>query len=141
MGLRHKVAAILRAERSAWRRFFLAIFGLSLAFVLALLSTASRESGDVAATVIFASLSLLLAGLVAIFAVPYLAKRVVTHRVRDALNYEVTREGLVYLALTLLIAIAALNTGNNLLFIVVAAMLGAVLVSGVVSALIDRKSV
>ncbi len=151
MGFRHQVAAIFRAERSAstpasqlqarrgprdaWRRFFFAIFGLSLAFVLALLSTASRESGDMAATVIFASLSLLLAGLVAIFAVPYLAKRVVTHRVRDALNYEVTREGLIYLALTLLIAIAALNTGNNLLFIVVAAMLGAVLVSGVVSAL------
>jgi len=76
----------------------------------------------------------LLAGVVAVTTVPYLARRVVARRVRDALNYEVTREGLVYLALTLLIGVAALNTGNNLLFIVVAAMLGAVLVSGVVSA-------
>ena len=135
-----QLAEIFRgAERSAWRRFFLAILGLSLAFLLALLSTASRESGDVVATVVFASLSLLLAGLVAIFAVPYLAKRVAGHRVRDALNYEVTREGLAYLALTLLIGVAALNTGNNLLFIVVAAMLGAVLVSGVVSALMISR--
>jgi len=59
---------------------------------------------------------------------------VVARRVRDALNYEVTREGLIYLLLTLLIGVAALNTGNNLLFIVVAAMLAAVLVSGIVSA-------
>src|SRR6266508_33081 len=150
MSLRQQIAGMFRGAKGsvhpgkartgllgtpAWRRFFLAIFGLSLAFVLALLSTASRESGDVLATAVFASLALLLAGLVAIFAVPYLAKRVAGHRVRDALNYEVTREGLVYLALTLLIAVAALNTGNNLLFVVVAAMLGAVLVSGVVSAL------
>ena len=75
----------------------------------------------------------------AIFAVPHLAKRVVGNRVHDALNYQVTREGLAYLGLTLLIGIAALNTGNNLLFIVVAAMLGGVLVSGVVSALMISR--
>ena len=104
--------------------FFIALFGLTLAFASALLSTASREAGDTLATAVFASSALLLAGVVAVSTVPYLARRVMAHRVRDALNYEVTREGLVYLVLTLLIAMAALNTGNNLLFIVVAAMLG-----------------
>jgi len=136
MSLRQQFVEALRGvERGAWVRFLIAIFGLALAFASALLSTASREAGDVLATAVFASSALLLAGVVAVTTVPYLARRVVAHRVRDALNYEVTREGLVYLALTLLIGIAALNTGNNLLFIVVAAMLGAVLVSGIVSAI------
>lgn len=135
MGLRRQIVEVLRGvERAAWIRFFIALFGLALAFASALLSTASREAGDVLATAVFATSALLLAGVVAVTTVPYLARRVVAHRVRDALNYEVTREGMVYLALTLLIGVAALNTGNNLLFIVVAAMLGAVLVSGVVSA-------
>ena len=135
MSLRRQIVEALRGvERGAWVRFLVALFGLALAFASALLSTASREAGDVLATAVFASSALLLAGVVAVTTVPYLARRVVAHTVRDALNYEVTREGIVYLALTLLIAVAALNTGNNLLFIVVAAMLGAVLVSGVVSA-------
>ncbi len=135
MSLRQQFVAALRGvDRGAWLRFFIAIFGLTLAFASALLSTVSREAGDALATAVFASSALLLAGVVAVSTVPYLARRVVVHRVRDALNYDVTREGLVYLVLTLLIGVAALNTGNNLLFIVVAAMLGAVLVSGIVSA-------
>ncbi len=136
MSLRQQIVGALRGvERGAWIRFFVAIFGLALAFASALLSTASREAGDALATTVFASSALLLAGVVAVTTVPYLARRVVARQVRDALNYEVTREGLVYLGLTLVIGVAALNTGNNLLFIVVAAMLGAVLVSGVVSAI------
>ena len=135
MSLRQQFGEALGGvDRGAWVRFFIAIFGLALAFASALLSTASREAGDALATAVFASSALLLAGVVAVTTVPYLARRVVARRVRDALNYEVTREGLVYLFLTLLIGVAALNTGNNLLFIVVAAMLGAVLVSGIVSA-------
>jgi Protein of unknown function DUF58 len=143
MSARRLIGAVLRrVESSAWGRFFFAVFGLSLAFVLALLSTASREAGDVVATAICASSALLLAGAVALYTIPYLARRVMRHRVRDALRYEVTREGMAYLGLTLLIAVAALNTGNNLLFIVVAAMLGAVLVSGVVSAaMINRLEI
>ncbi len=136
MSLRRQFVEALRGvDRGAWVRFFVALFGLALAFASALLSTASGEAGDTVSTMVFASSALLLAAVVAVTTVPYLARRVVAPRVRDALNYEVTREGLVYLVLTLLIGIAALNTGNNLLFIVVAAMLAAVLVSGIVSAI------
>jgi len=71
---------------------------------------------------------------VAVTVVPYLARRVAFARVRDALDYDVTREGLVYSLFVLVIGIAALNTGNNLLFIVVSAMLAAIVVSGVASA-------
>ena len=49
-----------------------------------------------------------------------------------------TRAGVIYALVTLVIGIAALNTGNNLLYIVVAAMLAAILVSGVVSAWVLR---
>ncbi len=125
-----------RIDRGAWIRFFIALIGLACAFVCALLSTVAVEAGNAWAAVILASLSLILAAVVGISVVPYLARRVAVRRMRDALSYEVTREGAIYLVLVLVIGIAALNTGNNLLFIVVSAMLSAVLVSGIASAIV-----
>lgn len=121
-----------------WVRFLVAIVGLMLAFSAALFSTVARESGNVWTTVILASAALLLATVVGLTTVPYLARRVVAARVRDAMDYEVTRAGLVYIGITVVIGIAAINTGNNLLYIVVAALLSAILVSGVASALVLR---
>ncbi|MGC2323022.1 MAG: DUF58 domain-containing protein [Terriglobales bacterium] len=121
-------------DAGAWLRFFLALGGLALAFAAALFSTVTRESGNLLATAVLASLALILAGLVAVTTVPYLARRVAVPRVRDALDYDVTREGLVYSVFVLVIGVAALTSGNNLLFIVVSAMLAAIVVSGVASA-------
>jgi len=121
-------------DREAWIRFFAALIALTLAFGAALFSTVTRDSGNVIGTAVLASVALLLAGWVALTTVPYLARRVALARVRDALDYEVTREGLVYMALVLVIGVAALNTGNNLLFIIVSAMLAAIVVSGIASA-------
>ncbi len=126
------------ATAEVWLRFALALAGLALAFGAALFSTASREAGDLWASVILASLSLLLAACVGLVTVPYLARRVAMERLRETLDYEVTKVGVIYVLVTLVIGIAALNTGNNLLYIVVAAMLAAILVSGVVSALVLR---
>lgn len=122
-----------------WLRFLLALLGLGLAFAAALFSTVSRDAGHVWATVILASLSLLLAAFVGLVTVPYLARRVALERFRDTFDYEVTRVGVVYVLVTLVIGIAALNTGNNLLYIVVAAMLSAILVSGLASAVVLRR--
>ena len=127
---------VSKIDRGAWVRFLIALFGLALAFGSALLSTVANENGNVWAAVILASASLLLAAVVGIAVVPYLARRVAVRRVRDALNYEVTKEGTLYLLLALIIGIAALNTGNNLLFIVVSAMLAAVVISGIASAIV-----
>ncbi len=121
-----------------WVRFLLAIVGLALAFGAALFSTVSRESGNLWATLILASAALLIAMIVGLTTVPYLARRVAAARIRDAFDYDVTRVGIVYVATVLLIGIAALNTGNNLLYIVVAAMLAAILVSGFASAIVLR---
>jgi uncharacterized protein (DUF58 family) len=117
-----------------WGKFLLALVGLGLAFATALFSTVSRDAGNLWATIILASSSLVLATLVGLVTVPYLARRAAMERLRESFDYEVTRTGIVYVLVTLVIGIAALNTGNNLLYIVVAAMLAAILVSGLVSA-------
>ena len=121
-----------------WVRFLLALIGLALAFTAALFSTVSRDSGNVWATVALAATALLLATLVGLATVPYLARRVMVERIRDAIDYDVTRAGIVYVVITLVIGIAALNTGNNLLYIIVAAMISAILASGIVSAMVLR---
>jgi uncharacterized protein (DUF58 family) len=121
-----------------WLRFLLALVGLVLAFAAALFSTVSRDSGNIWATLVLASAALLLATIVGITTVPYLARRVVATRIREVFHYDVTRAGIVYIVITMLIGIAALNTGNNLLYIVVAALLAAILVSGIASAVVLR---
>ncbi len=121
-------------DREAWLRFFLALAGLALAFAAAVFSAAASEAGNVVAAVVFASMALILSGVVGVLTVPYLARRVVAARVRAALHYELTREGTAYLIAVVVIIVAALNTANNLLFIVLAAMLSAILVSGIGSA-------
>src|SRR5258708_7246313 len=129
-----------RSENSgAWLRFLLAVIGLTLAFAAAIFSTASRDAGNVVATVVLASFALLMAAAVGLGIVPYLARRVGTQRVREALDFEVTRAGALYAVVVLVIGIAALNTGNNLLYIIVAAMLAAIAVSGIASALCLRR--
>lgn len=126
------------ATAELWAKFLLALAGLGLAFAAALFSTVSRDAGNLWATVLLASASLLLAVFVGLVTVPYLARRVAVERLRQSFDYDVTRGGIVYVLTTVVIAIAAVNTGNNLLYIVVAAMLGAILVSGYVSAWILR---
>ena len=123
-------------DRGAWIRFFAALGGLTISLAAAMFSTVLRQNGDGTGAAIAASFALLSAGAVGLYTVPYLAKRVAFETLRETFDYDVTREGLVYMAVALVIGVAALNTGNNLLFIVVAAMLAGVLVSGVASALV-----
>lgn len=117
-----------------WLRFLLALGGLTVAFAAALFSSVTRETGSFWATLVLSSVALLLAVLVGITTVPYLARRVAGARIGNALHYEVTRMGIAYVVVVIVIAVAALNTGNNLLYIIVAAMLAAILVSGFASA-------
>src|ERR1700686_88955 len=126
-------------DREAWQRFFMAVAGLGLAFTAAVFSSVARERGNMLATAIFATSALLLAAIVCLLSVPFLFRRVAAARVKDAFDYELTREGMVYLGVSLVIAVAALNTANNLLFIVLAAMLAAIVVSGIASAGVLRR--
>src|SRR6267154_3528802 len=126
-------------DREAWQRFFMAVARLGLAFAAAVFSSVARERGSLLATSIFAITALCLALIVGLLTVPFLARRVAAARMKDAFDYELTREGMAYLGVSLVIGIAALNTANNLLFIVLAAMLAAIVVSGLASAAVLRR--
>jgi uncharacterized protein (DUF58 family) len=120
-----------------WKRSLIAVLGLGFSFAAALFSTVTRESGNMAATAILAGASLLVSVWVGMTTVPSLARRVVSGvRWRDSFDFELTRAGIVYVLATLLIGVAALNTGNNLLYLIISTMLAAVLVSGVCSSLV-----
>jgi uncharacterized protein (DUF58 family) len=125
-----------KVDRPAWRRFWGALFGLALAFFLAIYSTALGQTGNFIGSVIAASASLLLAGFVAIKVVPYLAQRSALERWMLKVDYQFTREGIVYFVVIMVISVAALNTGNNLLFIILANLLAGILLSGVLSAIV-----
>jgi uncharacterized protein (DUF58 family) len=125
-------------DRGAWLRFFVAIAGLAVALISALYSSLFKVQGNATAAAIAASIALLLSGFVGLYTVPYLARRAALEHVREAFDYDVTKEGAAYLAAALIVGVAALNTGNNLLFIIVAAMLAAIVVSGFASALVLR---
>jgi len=48
-------------------------------------------------------------------------------------SFRITREGLLYLAVIAILALAAVNSGNNLLFMILAALLSTIAVSGIIS--------
>jgi len=119
----------------AWQRFLLALAGLGLALLLAVEATALREAGRYALAAAAAVTALGLAAAVAVGTIPYLARRTVLTRFIVHIEYEFTRAGLIYVVLMFSIALAAVNTGNNLLHLILAALLAGLLVSGVVSRL------
>ncbi|HEX5412634.1 MAG TPA: DUF58 domain-containing protein [Terriglobia bacterium] len=125
-----------RIDRAAWRRFFVAVLALTLALFLALYATGLSQSGQYKTAAVAASVSLLLAALVAVRVVPGLARRTALQHWMRGVEYEFTPEGAVYLALILIITVAAVNTGNNLLFIILSCLLAGILVSGVMSRIV-----
>jgi uncharacterized protein (DUF58 family) len=48
-------------------------------------------------------------------------------------SFAITREGVLYIIFVFLLSLAAINTGNNLLYIILAALLSTIVVSGIVS--------
>ncbi len=120
-------------DRAAWRRFFLALFALTLALFLALYATGLSQSGRYRQAAVVAAISLLLTVLVAVRIVPGLASRTALQYWMARVEYEFTREGVVFLAMIAVITVAALNTGNNLLFIILSCLLAAILASGMIS--------
>ena len=125
--------ALGNVDRSGWKRFASAIGALVLGFLLAIYSNIYAQQGRITATALCASLALLLAGYVALTAVPYLARRSSMEWLKITIDYNLTREGIAFIVVVFLLAIAALNTGNNLLYLVVASLLAALLMSGILS--------
>jgi len=124
-----------KADRPGVRAFFLSMAALGAALVLALYSGAAAELGRVRLASISALAALAVAGWVAITLVPVLARRTPLRWLGYKMEYKITHEGWYYMGGILLIALAALNTGNNLLFLILASLIAAILMSGILSSI------
>jgi uncharacterized protein (DUF58 family) len=122
-----------RVDWAGWRSFVISVFALGAALLLALYSSVAAEDGRTWIAALCALSALVVSGWVAFTVVPALARRTPLQWLAYRMDYRVTREGLVYLAGIFIIAMAALNTGNNLLFMTLACLLGGILVSGIIS--------
>jgi uncharacterized protein (DUF58 family) len=120
-------------ERAAWRTFLVAMFALGIAFALAIYSGVAAEAGSVWTAAAAGLGALGLAGWTAVTTVPALARRTPLRWLAYQVDYRVTRQGLIYLAGVFAVALAALNTGNNLLFLILGCMLAVILLSGILS--------
>jgi uncharacterized protein (DUF58 family) len=120
-------------DQPSWRSFGIAMLALGGALFLALYSGAAAEEGHLMIAGMSALSALLLAGWVGLTVVPALARRTPFGWLSYQIDYKVTREGIVYIAGIFVVALAALNTGNNLLFMVLACLLAGMLISGVLS--------
>ena len=120
-------------DHPGWRSFLIAMAALALALLLALYSGAAAESGNLWVAGAAALAALALAGWVAVTIVPVLARRTTLRWFAHRIEYKVTREGWLYIAGVMTIAMAALNTGNNLVFMILSSLLAGLLASGVLS--------
>jgi uncharacterized protein (DUF58 family) len=120
----------------SWQGFLWAAAGLCLALFLAFYATATGEKGDFRTAAVLAGTALVLTAYIALRSIPFLAQQVTRSHPNLHIHYEVTREGLVYLFVVFIIAVAALNTGNNLLFLILAIMLAAIVGSGILSRMV-----
>ena len=138
-------AYVRSRQETQWegaRNFIKAMIWLLIALALVLNGSALRDRGyasrplnwSLVISGVFLTWSAFFMALyVAVKYVPAMARTTPLRWLFFELDYKPTREGAIYVVATLVIAVAALNTGNNLLFIIVASSLAAILVSGVLS--------
>jgi uncharacterized protein (DUF58 family) len=124
-----------KADHPSVRAFFLAMAALSVALVLALYSGAAAQLGSILLASASALTALLVAAWVGITLVPVLARRTPLRWLGYRMEYKVSREGWIYIVGIVLVALAAINTGNNLLFLVLATLVATILMSGILSSI------
>jgi uncharacterized protein (DUF58 family) len=124
-----------KADTPGVRAFFLSILALGVALLLAVYSGAAAELGNIAVAASSALFALAIAGWVAVTMVPTLAKRTPLRWIGYRMEYKISQAGWLYIGATLLVALAALNTGNNLLFLILACLISVILMSGILSSI------
>lgn len=106
---------------------------LSVAMAIALVSSAAAQEGRFAFALVTTVTALGLAAWVAVAIVPSMAKRTSLRWIAYQIDYRLTRDGMIYLAAVFILVLAAVNTGNNLLFLILSCALAGILISGVLS--------
>ena len=122
-----------KIDWTGWRPFAISVVALGAALLLALYSSIAAEDGRTWAAALSALSALAVSAWVAFTVVPVLARRTPLRWLAYRMDYRVTREGIVYLVGIFVIALAALNTGNNLLFMTLSCLLAGILISGIIS--------
>lgn len=120
-------------DRPGWKNFAIAMGALSVALLFSLFSAAVAQQGRTWTAATTAAMALGLAGWVGVTIVPKLARRTSLRWLVYQVDYRLTREGIVYLGAVFVMVLAAVNTGNNLLFMILACSLAGILVSGILS--------
>lgn len=122
-----------KADRPGVRAFLLSMTALSVALLLALYSGAAARLGNLLLASATALAALTVAGWVGVTLVPVLAKRTPLRWIGYRMEYRITRQGWGYIGGIVLVALAAINTGNNLLFLILACLVASILMSGILS--------
>jgi uncharacterized protein (DUF58 family) len=124
---------------TGWQSFAIAMSALSVALGLALFSAAVAQAGRVLLAAVTAGFALTLAGWVGVTIVPGLARRSSLRWIAYQVDYRLTRDGIIYLGAVFILILAAVNTGNNLLFMILGCCLAGILISGVLSRAVLTK--
>ncbi len=118
-------------------RDFVCSVGLLLtALGMAILGIVSRSQGRGLLAITLSVVALGIAAAVTVMFVPRLARRLSLEYWGSMRLFRVTARGALFLFLLVLIAASTLNTGNNLLVLVLSYLMAALLVSGMVSNLV-----
>ncbi|MFY9557987.1 MAG: DUF58 domain-containing protein [Blastocatellia bacterium] len=120
-------------NRQAWRDFFITVFFLGLAFIIALLSSVAADQQSIHLAAIAAAISLVLALIGALYIIPRLARNVRLEILRFAIRTSFTVEGLLFVVFLMIIGFAAWNNGNNLLYLVLSAMLAFLIAANLIA--------
>jgi uncharacterized protein (DUF58 family) len=124
-----------KQHRAIWKTFGSSILLLTAAMVSALYSSSATRDGRLVAAGISAGLALIVAFWVGIRFVPRLAANVDWDWLPFLSRYQITREGWLYFGAITIVIFAAINTSNNLLYMVLSALLAVLLLSGFLSGL------
>jgi len=117
-----------------WKSFLQSMALLAIAMATALYSTVALDAGNMPVTIVSAIVSLLLAAWVGLRFVPRLARGVDWGWMPGLAQYKLTREGMIFLSSLFVVLAAAVNTSNNLLYMVLSALLAVLALSGLLSA-------
>lgn len=118
-----------------WKNFMSSIGLLSIAMMSALYSSSAGRDGRVVAAGLSALIALIIAIWVGVRFVPRLAASVDWDWLPFFSHHQITREGWIFFAAVTVVIFAAINTSNNLLYMVLSALLAVLLLSGFLSGL------
>ncbi len=124
------------SQKASFRAFFWPTVLLGSALVTALVSSLARRDGQFYASAFLALLSLVLAAISSVALIPRLLVRIRLDLLNQIRFFRITKRGLTFVVVVMIIALSALNTGNNLLILVLSFLLASLIASGLVSSLV-----